>query len=78
MVFLTVALTAVRGRIAGAHRPLLDGADPVAEWRRIFDERRALYEEVAGLEIDTSTGPISGVVGRIADWVRESAEEGSR
>ncbi|WP_309067288.1 shikimate kinase [Microbacterium sp.] len=78
VVFLTVALPAVRGRIAGANRPLLEGADPVAEWRRIFDERRPLYEEVAGLEIDTSTGPISGVVARIADWVGQSAEEGSR
>jgi shikimate kinase len=78
VVFLTVALPAVRGRIAGANRPLLNsGTDPVAEWRRIFDERRPLYEEVAGLEIDTSGGPISAVVARIAEWVRETAQEGT-
>jgi shikimate kinase len=76
VVFLSVALSVVRGRIAGANRPLLNaGVDPVAEWRRIFDERRPLYEEVADLEIDTSKGPISGVVARIAEWVENTAND---
>ena len=34
-------------------------ADPVARWQRIFAERRGLYEEVADITFDTSTGPLA-------------------
>lgn len=75
VVFLTVEPCVVGSRIAGGHRPLLasgeDADDPVARWVRIFDARRALYEEVADLIVDTSNGPLSRVVETIAEWTAE-------
>ena len=71
VAFLTVSTKVVASRLKGSHRPLLDGdEDPVDRWTRIFDERRALYDEVADETFDTSTGPLSAVVARIVAWTR--------
>lgn len=71
--FLTVSPKAVAGRLRGSGRPLLDGdEDPVARWTRIFDERRALYEEVADATFDTSRVPLQRVATRIVTWLKES------
>jgi len=79
VVFLTVAPHVVAGRIAGGNRPLLDGGDAVERWLRIYEERKPLYDEVADLVIDTSSGPLSRVVTTIVDWApprpRESVEQ---
>lgn len=72
VVLLTVDPRAVAGRIGGGGRPLLaEGEDPVARWTRIYEERRELYESTADVTIDTSTGPLAGVVDRIVAWVRQ-------
>ena len=60
----------VGSRLGGGDRPLLHGEDPVQRWNRIYDERRPVYEEVADLALDTSTGPMADVVDRIVAWVR--------
>lgn len=75
VVLLTVDPRVVAGRIGGGGRPLLAGGeDPVAQWRRIYQERRPLYEETADVTLDTSTGPLSAVVERIVAWVRQEDE----
>jgi shikimate kinase len=71
VVLLTVAPERVAGRIRGSRRPLLAGEDPVARWRAVYAERRELYEQLADLTIDTSTGPLQDVVDAIAAWARE-------
>ena len=63
------------GRIGGGARPLLAGEDPVERWTRIFEERRPVYEDVADVAFDTSSGPLADVVSRIVDWVRSRAQE---
>ena len=41
--------------------------------RRIWQERRPLYESVADITIDTSTGPLQHVVDEIVAWARPRA-----
>lgn len=77
VVLLTVSDQVVAGRIGGAGRPLLGGDDagaegPIGRWTRIYDERRPIYEEVAHVTFDTSSGPLIDVVTRIVEWVREN------
>lgn len=69
VVLLTVSPRIVRARIQGESRPLLTGGeDPLRRWQRILAERRPLYDAVADVTFDTSSGPISGVVAEIAAW----------
>lgn len=66
VVYLTVSARAVEGRLGEGKRPLIRNG--VSDWQRIFDERRALYEEVADLEIDTSHRPFDGIAEEVAVW----------
>jgi shikimate kinase len=71
VVLLTVSPQTVRSRIQGESRPLLtQGEDPIARWEAILEQRRPLYDEVADMTIDTSTGPLADVVKKIVSWVR--------
>lgn len=74
VVMLTVDPRVVAGRIQGTARPLLTGEDPLVRWQRIWQERRGLYESVADLTIDTSTGPLQHVVDEIAAWALRGPE----
>ncbi len=73
VVLLTVTPDVVAGRIRGSSRPLLQTEDPVERWTAILHARRPLYDEVADIEFDTSTGPLQDVVDGIVDWVRGGA-----
>lgn len=77
VVLLTVAPHIVAGRIRGSDRPLLADADPVARWRQIYATRRPLYEQVADVTFDTSSGPLGAVVAAVVGWARQmqSTEE---
>jgi shikimate kinase len=69
VVLLTVSEEAVAARIAsGTRRPLLtDGLD---SWRRIRDERAALYESLADVTVDTSRRPITMLADELAERLR--------
>jgi len=71
VVFLTVTARAVEGRLGDGKRPLI--RDGVSDWQRIFDERRALYERVSDLEVDTSHRPYDAVAEEVAEWARTPA-----
>lgn len=71
VVFLTVSPEAVADRIRGGNRPLLAGEDPLERWRRIFDERRDWYDEVASTTFDTSRRPMQRIADEIVAWRRE-------
>ena len=76
VVLLTVSPQVVASRIHGDDRPLLTGEDPVERWRRIYEERRPLYESTAHITFDTSSGPLARVVDDIVAWAqRVPAEE---
>lgn len=71
---------AIEQRITGnAKRPLIKSID---DWQRIYDSRRAIYDRLADVTIDTSFRPMSAVVDDIEAWLREhrpaaSAQSGS-
>lgn len=72
VVFLTVTTDAVADRLRGSNRPLLAGEeDPVERWKRIFEERRGWYAEVASTTFDTSRRPMQKIADEIVAWRRE-------
>lgn len=66
VVLVTVTAEAVAPRIANSRRPLL--RDGLTDWERIYAERRHLYEQLAGLTVDTSHRPIDAVAQEVATW----------
>ncbi len=74
VVLLTVAPRVVAGRIRESNRPLLQGGvDALERWTTIFEERRPVYEELADITLDTSTGPLQDIVDALVAWVRGDA-----
>ena len=72
VVLLMVSPHIVSARIRAGDRPLLSGEQPIARWQRIYAERRALYQEIADVVFDTSSGPLAQIVSNIVDWVRRT------
>jgi shikimate kinase len=68
VVLLTVSEDAVRSRIRGDDRPLVDG---LASWRRIVADREELYRSLADLTIDTSDRPLARIAREIERFARE-------
>jgi shikimate kinase len=68
VVYLSVTEQAVAGRINGGKRPLL--ANGLDDWIRIYEQRRPLYEELAGLHIDTSNRPLESIAGEVVAWTQ--------
>lgn len=72
VVYLTVSPEAVARRLSRGGRPLLEGEDdPVQRWQRIFEARRAWYEELADQTFDTSRTPMRQVAEQVTEWARE-------
>jgi shikimate kinase len=40
------------------------------DWRRIYENRKPLYREVANLEIDTSSLPLAAIIGAITEGIQ--------
>jgi len=70
VVLLTVAPRVVAGRVRDSNRPLLQGDDAIRRWTAIYEERRPVYEELADVTFDTSSGPIQDIVDALVAWVR--------
>ena len=66
VVWLQVSREAVRPRLSGGNRPLIaeGGLD---RWSAILEQRRPLYEAVAGLSIDTSRRSVARIVDAITE-----------
>ena len=69
VIYLSVNATAAGKRIGGTKRPLLAGG--ITDWKRIFHERRPIYEELATIHFDTSHRPIGSIADEIVTWVRK-------
>ncbi len=67
VVQLTVRAEGVEDRIRDGKRPLLKGG--IEAWQRLVDERRPLYDSLAGLTLDTTRVPLDRVAARILDWL---------
>ncbi|CAN5534072.1 shikimate kinase [soil metagenome] len=71
VVLVTVTPDAVAARIGDGKRPLL--RDGLPDWKRIYAERRPLYEQLALMTVDTSHRPINAVAREVAQWSTQSA-----
>ena len=70
VVLLTLAPATVEHRVRGRGRPLLEGADPVAQWTAIWREREPVYRALADLVVDTSDQPLTRIADTVAEWAR--------
>ncbi|WP_431800554.1 shikimate kinase [Microbacterium sp. bgisy203] len=70
VVLLTVSPDTVASRIRGGKRPLLEHDDPVARWIEIYAARRPVYEDLADVVFDTSSGPLQAIVDAITAWAQ--------
>lgn len=72
MVFLDVSLAAAAPRIGfNQARPLLLG-NPRAQWKKLMDTRRPLYERVANAHVVTDHRTPGEVAGDIVSLVKAS------
>lgn len=69
VVYLSTDGKHMSSRLAGGNRPLLK--DRLADWRRIYESRRDLYEQVADITIDASGTPLKNLVDEIASRLVE-------
>ncbi len=76
VVLLTVGAQTIESRIRGTKRPLLQADDAVSRWTELYEQRRPLYERLADVTFDTSTGPLSDIVDAIVAWVRREGVTG--
>ena len=69
VVFLHAPASVVAGRLAREQgkRPLV--ARGIADWERIFAERRPIYEALASHTVDTSTGRFDDIAREVAAWL---------
>ncbi len=63
VVYLKTDGTHMAKRIAQGNRPLLKNG--IEDWRNLYDQRKAFYEEVADITIDCSGHPIKRTVAEI-------------
>ena len=72
-VYLTVTLAGAAPRVGfNRDRPLLLG-NPRAQWQTLLDARRAIYEELATIQIDTSERSANVIADALAQQIGASA-----
>jgi shikimate kinase len=69
VVYLSVSAQAVEARLSGGKRPLL--RDGIADWKRIYSERRPIYEALASIRFDTSHRPLDAIADDVVTWTKE-------
>lgn len=68
VVYLATDGRHMSSRLSGGGRPLLKNG--LQDWRRIYENRKPLYREVANLEIDTSSMPLAAIIGAITEGLQ--------
>lgn len=57
VIYLSTDGKHIASRLKNGNRPLIQNG--VADWRRIYDERKPLYKEASDFEVNTSGQPIN-------------------
>lgn len=65
VVYLSTDGKHIASRLKNGNRPLIQNG--VEDWRRIYNERRSLYEETGDFEISTSGQPINTSIKEIIE-----------
>ena len=63
VVYLATDGRHMASRLQGGDRPLLKNG--LSDWRRIYEARRSLYEQVADITVDTSAKPLAKIIDEI-------------
>lgn len=63
VVYLSTDGRHMASRLQGGDRPLLKNG--LTDWRRIYESRKPLYEQVADLTVDTSSKPLAEIISEI-------------
>lgn len=69
VIYLATDGRHMRSRLLGGNRPLLKNG--FEDWKRIYEERKPLYENLADIEIDTSNKPLSALVNEICERLEQ-------
>lgn len=65
VIYLSTDGKHISSRLKNGNRPLIqNGLD---DWRRIYDERKPLYQEAANFEVNTSGQPINASIQEILE-----------
>jgi shikimate kinase len=67
VIYLSTNGRHIASRLLAGRRPLLKNG--IADWKRIYEERKPLYEQVATVEIETSSKALNSVVSEIVELV---------
>lgn len=67
VIYLSTNGRHMAARLLAGKRPLLKNG--VSDWKRIYQERKPLYESVAKHEVSTSSKPLSEIVAEIIEIV---------
>lgn len=71
VVYLSSNGRHMASRLLTGRRPLLKNG--IADWKRIYEERKPLYEESSTVEVATSSKPLGSIVSEIVELVRTRA-----
>lgn len=69
VIYLSTNGRHMASRLLPGKRPLLKNG--IADWKRIYEERKPLYEQVATVEVSTSSKPLNQIVSEIVDLVNK-------
>jgi len=69
VIYLSTSGLHMRARLENGNRPLLK--DGLNDWRRIYEERKPLYERLATFEIDTSAAGLSKTIDLICERLEQ-------
>jgi shikimate kinase len=67
VIYLSTNGRHIASRLLAGRRPLLKNG--IADWKRIYEERKPLYEQVATVEVETSSKALNSVVSEIVELV---------
>jgi shikimate kinase len=67
VIYLSTNGRHIASRLLAGRRPLLKNG--IADWKRIYEERKPFYQQVATVEIETSSKALNSVVSEIVELV---------
>ena len=69
VIYLSTSGQHMKSRLANGNRPLLENG--ISDWKRIYEERKPLYERLCDFEIDCSAASLSKTITEICTKLEE-------
>jgi shikimate kinase len=69
VIYLSTNGQHMKSRLANGNRPLLENG--ISDWKRIYEERKPLYERLCDFEIDCSAASLSKTITEICTKLEE-------